>query len=80
MSTGSAFGMVGVLLWARAEDLPTLYGAFLLIGLALAMSTHEAAFAVLVVATDASRRDRAFVVIHADRSRHQPLLPTHRLS
>ena len=63
MSTGSAIGVVGVLLWAGAEDLPTLYGAFLLIGLALAMSTYEAAFAVLVLATDASGRDRAFVVV-----------------
>lgn len=63
MSTGSAIGVVGVLVWARAEDLPTLYTAFLLIGLALAMSTYEAAFAVLVVATDAAGRDRAFVIV-----------------
>ncbi|MFE7225109.1 MFS transporter [Nocardioides sp. NPDC057577] len=63
MSAGSAIGVVGVIACARAEDLPTLYGAFVLIGLALAMSTYEAAFAVLVVATEASGRDRAFVVV-----------------
>ncbi|MFD7076750.1 MFS transporter [Nocardioides sp. NPDC059952] len=63
MSAGSAIGVVGVVVCARAEDQPTLYGAFVLIGLALAMSTYEAAFAVLVVATEASGRDRAFVVV-----------------
>lgn len=63
MSAGSAIGVLGVLACARAEGLPTLYGAFVLIGLALAMSTYEAAFAVLVVTTEASGRDRAFVIV-----------------
>ena len=63
MTGGSAIGVVGVLLWSASTDLATLYTAFVLIGLGLAMSTYEAAFAVLVAATDAARRDTAIIVV-----------------
>ncbi|GIG19544.1 MFS transporter [Cellulomonas chitinilytica] len=63
MTTGSAVGVVAVLLWSRAGSLTGLYLAFTLVGLALAMSTYEAAFAVLVVATEHRHRDGAIVVL-----------------
>jgi|GEM_PF-739318 len=63
MASGSGVGVVAVLLWSRADSLAGLYVAFALVGLALAMSTYEAAFAVLVVATDARRRDGAIVLV-----------------
>ncbi|WP_232839661.1 MULTISPECIES: MFS transporter [Nocardia] len=63
MTTGSAIGVVAVVLWSQAETLAHLYLAFTLIGLALAMSTYEAAFAVLVVATAPAHRDRAIIAV-----------------
>jgi len=63
MTAGSAIGVAGVLLWSASTDLATLYAAFALIGLGLAMSTYEAAFAVLVAATDAAHRDTAIIVV-----------------
>lgn len=63
MTTGSGVGVVGVLLWSWATDLTHLYLAFVLIGLALAMSTYEAAFAVLVVVADSAHRDRSIIVV-----------------
>ncbi len=63
MTGGSAVGVVGVLLWSASTDLATLYTAFVLIGLGLALSTYEAAFAVLVAATDAAHRDTAIIVV-----------------
>ncbi|WP_232839953.1 MULTISPECIES: MFS transporter [Nocardia] len=63
MSTGSAIGVLAVALWSQADNLAHLYLAFTLVGLALAMSTYEAAFAVLVVATDAKHRDGAIVAV-----------------
>ncbi|MGW6129084.1 MFS transporter [Cellulomonas sp. NPDC055163] len=61
MTAGSAVGVVAVLLWSQADSLGSLYLAFVLVGLALAMSTYEAAFAVLVVASEPHRRDGAIV-------------------
>lgn len=63
MTLGSTSGVLGVILWSQARSLPVLYAAFLLIGLALAMSTYDAAFAVVVVATAEDRRDGAIVTI-----------------
>ncbi|WP_067702019.1 MFS transporter [Nocardia jejuensis] len=63
MTTGSGIGVAAVVLWSQAHSLVQLYLAFVLIGLALAMSTYEAAFAVLVVATDARHRDGAIVAV-----------------
>ncbi len=61
MSSGSAVGVVAVVLWSQADSLTDLYTAFVLVGLALTMSTYEAAFAVLVVATQTRHRDTAIV-------------------
>ncbi|WP_083884017.1 MFS transporter [Nocardia higoensis] len=63
MTTGSAIGVGAVLLWSQAQNLGQLYLAFVLVGLALAMSTYEAAFAVLVVAVDTRHRDGAIVAV-----------------
>lgn len=63
MASGSAVGVLAVVLWSQARSLPELYVAFALVGVALAMSTYEAAFAVLVVATDARRRDSSILVL-----------------
>ena len=63
MASGSAIGVLAVLLWSQAHSLASLYVAFVLVGLALAMSTYEAAFAVLVVASDARGRDSAIVAV-----------------
>lgn len=63
MAGGSAVGVLAVVLWSQARTLPELYVAFALVGVALAMSTYEAAFAVLVVATDARRRDSSILVL-----------------
>lgn len=63
MTTGSAIGVGAVLLWSQAQNLGQLYLAFTMVGLALAMSTYEAAFAVLVVAVDTRHRDGAIVAV-----------------
>ncbi|WP_067657789.1 MFS transporter [Nocardia harenae] len=63
MAAGSVIGVAAVLLWSRATGLPQLYLAFALAGLALAMSTYEAAFAVLVVVTDTRHRDGAIIAV-----------------
>ncbi|MFC8528123.1 MFS transporter [Nocardia sp. NPDC057227] len=63
MTAGSAIGVAAVLLWSKATGLPQLYLAFVLVGLALAMSTYEAAFAVLVVVTDTRHRDGAIIAV-----------------
>jgi len=63
MASGSATGVVAVLLWSQAHSLASLYVAFALVGVALAMSTYEAAFAVLVVVSDPGRRDGAIVAV-----------------
>lgn len=63
MTTGSMLGVGAVVLWSQARSLAELYLAFTLIGLALATSTYEAAFAVLVVATEPEHRDSAIVAV-----------------
>ncbi len=63
MTSGTVIGVCGVFAWANAHSPWALYFAFTLIGLSLAMSTYEAAFAVLVVATDERHRDTAIVAV-----------------
>ncbi|MEV0248918.1 MFS transporter [Nocardia sp. NPDC050712] len=63
MAAGSGVGVVAVLLWSQAQNLAQLYLAFTLIGGALAMSTYEVAFAVLVVAAEPHHRDRAIIAV-----------------
>ncbi|MFE6857696.1 MFS transporter [Nocardia sp. NPDC057668] len=63
MAAGSGVGVIAVLLWSQVQNLAQLYVAFALIGVSLAMSTYEAAFAVLVVAADPRHRDNAIIAV-----------------
>lgn len=63
MTAGAAIGAIAVALWAQAESLPTIYVSFVLIGFSITMCTYEAAFAVLVFATDPGHRDRAIITV-----------------
>lgn len=63
MTAGSLIGVVAVVIWSQASSLVMLYGAFTLVGLAIAMSTYEAAFAVIVVATESTHRDRTILTV-----------------
>ncbi|MBT2270828.1 MFS transporter [Rhodococcus qingshengii] len=63
MATGSLIGAGSVLLWSQATNLVSLYAAFALIGLALAMSTYESTFAVIVVATESHQRNQAILTV-----------------
>ena len=63
MTVGAALGATAVVLWARAESPSTVYLSFVLIGLSITMCTYEAAFAVLVFATEPEHRDRAIITV-----------------
>ncbi|MBB5161202.1 MFS transporter [Mycobacterium sp. AZCC_0083] len=63
MTSGAAIGAIAVALWAQANSLPTVYLSFVLIGFSITMCTYEAAFAVLVFATDPGHRDRAIITV-----------------
>ncbi|WP_344785632.1 MFS transporter [Gordonia caeni] len=63
MAAGSGIGAVGVLIWSQATSPVVLYAAFAVIGMALVMSTYEAAFAVIVVVDDAAHRDRTILAV-----------------
>jgi predicted MFS family arabinose efflux permease len=63
MTVGSAIGVLSIVLWSQATSLTHLYLAFAAMGLGTAMCTYEAAFAVLVVASDPSRRDRSILTV-----------------
>jgi predicted MFS family arabinose efflux permease len=63
MTSGAAIGAIAVVLWAQANSLPTVYLSFVLIGFSITMCTYEAAFAVLVFATDPGHRDRAIITV-----------------
>ena len=47
LSAGSLLAGAGFLLWAQVETLPTLYVAWALLGISMAMSLYEPAFMVL---------------------------------
>ncbi|WOC11447.1 hypothetical protein MP11Mi_05150 [Gordonia sp. MP11Mi] len=63
MAGGSTVGAVGVIVWSQATTITVVYGAFVLIGISIVMSTYEAAFAVIVVATESEHRDRSILAI-----------------
>ncbi len=63
MTAGSLIGVGAAVMWSQATSLPMLYVAFVFVGLAIAMSTYEAAFAVIVVATDGPHRDRTILAV-----------------
>lgn len=47
MTLGAALAGIGFLVWSRADALPWLYGAWVLLGAAMAMTLYEPAFNVL---------------------------------
>jgi predicted MFS family arabinose efflux permease len=63
MTAGSLLGVVAVLAWARVRTVGELYLVLAVIGLAGAASLYEAAFPVLIAATDPDRRDRALLAV-----------------
>ncbi len=63
MTAGSALGVLAVAAWSKVDTVSQLYGVFVLIGLAGAMSLYEAAFSVLIATTDPARRDSALLTV-----------------
>jgi predicted MFS family arabinose efflux permease len=63
MTVGSTLGVVAVLAWSRVHTVGQLYAVFVVVGLANAGSLYEAAFPVLIAATDATQRDRALLAV-----------------
>jgi MFS family permease len=63
MTSGSVLGLVAVVAWSRIDEVWQLYAVFVLIGIAGAACLYEAAFAVIIAATDASHRDRALLAV-----------------
>jgi MFS family permease len=63
MTGGSMLGVAAVLAWSQVDTIGQLYLVFVLIGLAGAGSLYEAAFAVVIAATDPARRDRAVLAV-----------------
>jgi MFS family permease len=63
MTAGSVLGVVAVLAWSQVHTIGQLYLVFALIGLASAGSLYEAAFAVVIAATEPGRRNRAVLAV-----------------
>ena len=57
MTLGAALAGLGFLAWSRAESLPGLYGAWVLLGAAMAMTLYEPAFNVLTKRFPAQYRE-----------------------
>lgn len=62
MTVGSCLATLLTLAWARVESLPALYAVWLLMGLAMAATLYEPAFAV-VVSWFRTGRDRALLTV-----------------
>lgn len=62
MTAGSVLATVLTFAWARVESLPALYAVWFLMGLAMAATLYEPAFAV-VVSWFARGRDRALLTV-----------------
>jgi Major Facilitator Superfamily len=62
MTAGSCLATLLTFAWARVESLPALYAVWLLMGLAMATTLYEPAFAV-VVSWFRDRRDRALLIV-----------------
>lgn len=63
MTGGSILGTLAVLGWSQVDDLPGLYAAMAVLGLASAMVFYEPAIAVLVGWFDAPRRATALLTV-----------------
>lgn len=57
MTLGAALAGIGFLVWSRAESLPLLYAAWVLLGAAMAMTLYEPAFNVLTKRFPAQYRE-----------------------
>ena len=62
MTGGSCLATLLTLAWARVESLPALYAVWFLMGLAMAATLYEPAFAV-VVSWFRQGRDRALLTV-----------------
>jgi MFS family permease len=63
LSVGSAVAATLVLAWSQVTTIWQLYAVFVLIGLASATMLYEAAFPVVVAATQPERRDNALLAV-----------------
>lgn len=57
MTLGAALAGIGFLVWSRADSLPLLYAAWVLLGAAMAMTLYEPAFNVLTKRFPAQYRE-----------------------
>ncbi|MGH7279286.1 MAG: MFS transporter [Candidatus Rokuibacteriota bacterium] len=63
MTAGSCLGVALLLAWSRVESLPALYLVWGLMGLAMAATLYEPAFAAVVSWFPGHHRDRALLVV-----------------
>lgn len=63
MTAGSLLGVLGIAAWSQVTEMWHLWAAFAVLGIALAASSYEAAFAVLVAVAPRARRDRAMLAV-----------------
>jgi len=63
MTVGSCAATLLVLAWSRIESLPALYATWFLLGLALATTLYEPAFAAIVGWFPTQHRDRALLTV-----------------
>ncbi|HXG17395.1 MAG TPA: MFS transporter, partial [Calidithermus sp.] len=63
MTAGSCLGVLLLLAWSRVQTLAGLYALWALMGLALAATLYEPAFAAVVGWFPAGARDRALLVV-----------------
>lgn len=63
MTVGSCLAVALTFAWARVESLPALYAVWFLMGLAMAATLYEPAFAVVVSWFRQGRRDRALLTV-----------------
>ncbi|GAA3112015.1 MFS transporter [Streptosporangium carneum] len=63
MTTGSVLGTAAVFCWSKVTSLAGLYAVFSVIGLAMACSLYESAFAVIVTWFDEGRRRATAILV-----------------
>jgi predicted MFS family arabinose efflux permease len=63
MTGGSTLAVAAVLAWSQVQTIGQLYAVFGVIGLAGAASLYEAAFPVLIAATEPRQRDQALLAV-----------------
>ncbi len=63
MTAGSCLGTAHLLVWSRVESLPALYAVWCLMGLALAATLYEPAFAAVVGWFATRGRDKALLTV-----------------